>query len=246
MRPSLIRLDAWLVQRGLAHNKAEAHHLISSGVVWVDGIAATSVHAQVNPRRDIRMAPSKPRWVSRGAHKLLGALRAFGLSPSGKVCADLGASTGGFTQVLLRQGATRVYAIDVGRGQLAWELQRDDRVVVMDTTNARHLTHLPDPIDWVVGDLSFISLGTLLPVVHRLLRPNGTAVLLVKPQFEAPKQAVDDKGRVRSAQARTLAIQAVADRATQLGFAVEGSEDCVLPGAKAKNIEHFLHLSIIR
>lgn len=239
---SPVRLDALLVERGLAASRERAKELIESGAVLVDGIPAAKAAARVRPDRDIRLAAADHPWVGRGALKLLGVLEPFGIDPTGRTCADLGASTGGFTEVLLHRGAARVYAIDVGRGQLAWKLRNDPRVVVMEGVNARHLQSLPEPIDLVVGDLSFISLALILPAVHRLLRPGGEAVILVKPQFEAGRDAVSKGGRVRSEDARTEAIFTVRAAATGLGFEVLGAMDSSVAGAKAGNVEHFLHL----
>ncbi len=195
----------------------------------------------MRPDQAVRLARDEPRWVGRGARKLLGALEALDLQVEG-VAADLGASTGGFTQVLLLRGATRVYAIDVGHGQLDWSLRNDPRVVVMERTNARHLDGLPEPVDLVVGDLSFISLTLILPTVGRILRPGGQAVLLVKPQFEAGRRDVGSGGVVRDDQARLGAIARVRDAAGRAGFSVLGGVDSTLPGARGGNVEHFLHL----
>ncbi len=239
---SPVRLDALLVARGLAGSRERAKELIEAGEVLVDGLPSTKAGARVKPDRDIRLVGGDFPWVGRGALKLLGALDAFPVAIDGRVCADLGASTGGFTEVLLSRGAARVYAIDVGRGQLAWKLREDLRVVVMEGTNARHLTSLPDPIDVIVGDLSFISLRLILPTVRALLRPGGEAVLLVKPQFEAGKEAIGKGGLVRDAAERSRAIAEVAASAADHGFVVLGQADSVLPGARSGNVEHFLHL----
>lgn len=243
-RPHLVRLDALLVQRGLAASRQRARELILEGAVLVDGLPARRPATQVRPDRPIELARPDFQWVGRGALKLLGALETFGVDPAGLCCADLGASTGGFTQVLIERGAARVYAVDVGRGQLARVLVTDPRVVVMDGVNARHLEALPEPIDLVVGDLSFISLALILPTVSRLLRPEGRAILLVKPQFEAGPQAIGKGGRVRDADAREQAIQRVRAQASDLGFAVLDACDCAVPGARAGNVEHFLHLQV--
>jgi 23S rRNA (cytidine1920-2'-O)/16S rRNA (cytidine1409-2'-O)-methyltransferase len=241
-RPDLVRLDALLVKRGLAASRHRARELIEDGQVLVDGVPATRPATQVRPDRPITLARPDFPWVGRGALKLLGALDGFEVDPTGRTCADLGASTGGFTQVLIERGAARVYAIDVGRGQLARVLVTDPRVVVMDGVNARHLDGLPEPIDLVVGDLSFISLGLILPAVGRLLRAGGEAVVLVKPQFEAGRERIARGGRVRDDAARAGAIARVADEARALGFSVLAGRDCDVPGAKAGNVEHFLHL----
>lgn len=245
MKPaSPVRLDALLVERGLAASRERAKELIEQGAVLVDGIPASKSGARVRPDRDVRLVAEDHPWVSRGALKLLGVLEPLGVAPAGLVCADLGASTGGFTEVLLAQGASRVYAIDVGHAQLAWRLRTDPRVVVMEGVNARHLEALPEPVDLVVGDLSFISLALILPAVRRILRPGGRAVVLVKPQFEAGREAVGKGGLVRSEADRRAAIDAVRASAVAAGFAVLGSADSPLPGAKAGNIEHFLLLEL--
>ena len=226
----------------MAASRQRARELIEAGGVLVDGIPATKAGRRVRPDQAIELLREDHRWVGRGALKLLGALEPFEVDPTGWVCADLGSSTGGFTEVLLEHGAARVYAVDVGRGQLAWKLRTDDRVVVMEGVNARHLESLPEPIDLVVGDLSFISLDHILPTVARLLRPGGEAVILVKPQFEAGRDAVAPGGVVRDPEARAAAIASVRASASEAGFEVRAGEDCVLPGAKAGNVEHFLHL----
>jgi 23S rRNA (cytidine1920-2'-O)/16S rRNA (cytidine1409-2'-O)-methyltransferase len=241
-RSALVRLDALLVKRGFAETKPRARALIESGVVLVDGVPADRATAQVRPDRDIALARQDFPWVGRGALKLLGALRSFSADPAGLTCADLGSSTGGFTQVLLEHGARRVYAVDVGKGQLAWVLRQDPRVVVHEGVNARHLDALPEPIDLIVGDLSFISLARILPAVLRLLRPGGEAIVLVKPQFEAHRHAVGSGGKVRDDQARLDAIAKVRHEAQTLGFHLLGGADCDVPGAKAGNVEYFLHI----
>lgn len=231
-----------LVQRGLASSRQRARELIEAGVVRVDGLPVTKPASRVHPDRPLLLDESDHHWVGRGALKLLGALASFDFDPSGRVAADLGSSTGGFTQVLLERGAPRVYAVDVGRGQLAWSLRQDPRVVVMEGVNARHLEALPEPIDLIVGDLSFISLALILPAVHRLLRPGGHAVLLVKPQFEAGREGIAKGGVVKDDRVRDRAIAGVRAAAEGGGFQVLGGADSAVPGARAGNVEHFLHL----
>jgi 23S rRNA (cytidine1920-2'-O)/16S rRNA (cytidine1409-2'-O)-methyltransferase len=238
----LVRLDALLVTRGLAADREQAQALIERGVVQVDGIPAARPAAQVRPEQTLHVAGDDHRWVGRGALKLLGVLEPFGVQAAGLTCADLGASTGGFTEVLLEAGAARVYAIDVGKGLLAWRLRTDARVVNMEGVNARHLGALPEPIDLLVGDLSFISLALILPTIGRLLRPGGEAVVLVKPQFEAGRAAIAKGGVMRSDADRLAAIARVRDDAMAAGFELLAGMDSPLPGAKAGNIEHFLHL----
>ena len=241
-RAPLVRLDALLVKRGFADSPELARALIQSGVVLIDGVRMESAAAQVRPDRALSLARQDFPWVGRGALKLLGALRTFQVDPAEKSCADLGASTGGFTQVLIEQGARRVYAVDVGRGQLAWVLRKDPRVVVREGVNARHLQPLDEPIDLVVGDLSFISLRLILPAIQRILRPGGEAVILVKPQFEVRRTAVAAGGRVHSEDARHTAIAAVQQEASARHFSVLAGADCEVPGARARNVEYFLHL----
>ena len=181
------RLDTLLVARGLAPSRERARALIMAGEVRVAGRPVTKAGAPVPPDAEITLAttPAEMRYVSRGGLKLERALDAFQLDPAGCVCVDVGASTGGFTDLLLQRGAARVYAVDVGHGQLAWALRNDPRVTVMERTNIRHLEALPELVDCAVIDVSFISLRLVLPRVAALLKPGGWAVALVKPQFEA-------------------------------------------------------------
>ncbi len=241
-RPALERLDALLVRRGLAASRQRAADLIAEGVVLVDGVVATKPATRVRPDQALRLAEPDFPWVGRGALKLLGALEAFDVVVQGRCAADLGASTGGFTEVLLHHGAARVYAVDVGKGQLAWKLRTDPRVVNLEGVNVRHLEALPEPVDLVVGDLSFISLSLVLPAIARLADPGADVVVLVKPQFEAGREHVGSGGLVRDDEARTAAIDRVAADARAAGFEVLGGADSVVAGAKAGNVEHFLHL----
>jgi 23S rRNA (cytidine1920-2'-O)/16S rRNA (cytidine1409-2'-O)-methyltransferase len=195
-KPTRQRLDLLLTQRGLAPSRERARALIMAGEALVDGRAVTKAGELVSATAEVTLAtpPAELRYVSRGGLKLERALDTFALSPAGRVCLDVGASTGGFTDLLLRRGATRVYAVDVGHGQLAWSLRTDPRVVVMERVNIRHLTALPEPAECVVIDVSFISLRLVLPRVAALLAPDGWVVALVKPQFEAGR-AEADRGR---------------------------------------------------
>ena len=187
------RLDTLLVERELAPSRERARALIMAGDVLVDGQRAAKPGMLLAPdaRCELAAQASELRYVSRGGLKLEHALDCFALNATGRVALDVGASTGGFTDVLLRRGAKRVFAVDVGRGQLAWVLRTDPRVVVMEHTNIRHLAALPEPIDCAVVDVSFISLRLVLPVVARLLREEGWVVALIKPQFEAGRAAAD-------------------------------------------------------
>lgn len=239
-----VRLDRLLVDRGIAPSRQRARELIEAGQVLVDGHPAAKVAAQVDTARTVTLRDPDPGWVGRGARKLLGVLAPLGVDPQGRICADLGASTGGFTEVLLRGGAARIYAVDVGRGQLHERLAADPRVVVMDGVNARHLEALPEPIELLVADLSFISIRLVLPTIARLLRPGGEAVVLVKPQFEVGRGKLGSGGRVRSEADRVEAIEAIASECVAQGFVVRGGMDSPVAGARSGNVEHFLWLQL--
>ncbi len=228
--------------RGLVATRERAQAEIRSGNVLVDEVPVDKPGARVRDSAVIRLRAPPLRYVSRGGLKLEAALDHFGVAPSGRVCADLGASTGGFTDCLLQRGATRVYAVDVGQAQLAWSLRTDARVVVMEKTNARHLASLPEPVSLVVGDLSFISLRLILPTVRRLLASGGEAVVLVKPQFEVGRAHVGKGGLVSDEDARRAAIVGVAEAAVSEGFVLLGELESPVPGAKAGNREWLLYL----
>ncbi|MGK5498562.1 TlyA family RNA methyltransferase [Streptomyces sp. URMC 125] len=243
------RLDAELVRRRMARSREHASQLISAGRVTVGGTTATKPATQVETGAAIVVAEDAgdPDYVSRGGHKLAGALAAFtprGLAVAGRRALDAGASTGGFTDVLLRAGAAQVVAVDVGYGQLAWSLQSDERVVVKDRTNVRDLT-LEDiggePVDLVVGDLSFIPLGLVLPALARCAAPGADLVLMVKPQFEVGRERLGSGGVVRSPRLRAEAVRTVAGQALELGFGVLGVTASPLPGPSG-NVEYFLWL----
>ncbi len=243
------RLDAELVRRKLARSREHASQLIAAGRVTVGGTTASKPATQVETSAAVvvRADDSDPDYVSRGGHKLAGALAAFvphGLKIEGRRALDAGASTGGFTDVLLRAGAGHVVAVDVGYGQLAWSLQSDERVTVKDRTNVRELT-LDQidglPVDLVVGDLSFIPLGLVLPALVGCAAPDADLVLMVKPQFEVGKERLGSGGVVRSAALRAEAVTAVATRAAELGLGVLGVVASPLPGPSG-NVEYFLWL----
>lgn len=236
------RLDLELVRRGLAPSRERAQAEIRSGNVLVAERVVDKPGQKVDAALPIRLREAALRYVSRGGLKLEAALDQFGVVPSGWVCADFGASTGGFTDCLLQRGAARVYAIDVGYGQLAWTLRQDERVVVMERTNARHLDTLPEPVRLVVGDLSFISLRLILPSVAAVLAPGGEAVVLVKPQFEVGREHIGKGGLVRDEAARVRALREVAEAAGTTGMRVMGEMESPVPGAKAGNREWLLHL----
>jgi len=236
------RLDAALVRRGLAASLARAEAEIRAGNVLVDEVGLDKPGAKVAGSAAIRLRVAPAKYVSRGGLKLEAALDRLGVDPSGRACVDLGASTGGFTDCLLQRGAARVYAVDVGYGQLAWSLRQDPRVVVMERVNARTLEGLPEPVTLLVADLSFISLRTVLPVVRRLVSAGGEAVLLVKPQFEVGRERLGPGGLVRDDAAREEALAEVAATATAVGFTVRGAIESPVAGAKAGNREWLLHL----
>lgn len=191
MKSKLTRLDKYLVDKKLAESRTQAQAFIEEGRVTVNGQKALKPASQVGEGASVRVDAPERQWVSRGAYKLIKALDYFQISPDGKVCVDIGASTGGFTDVLLSRGAAKVYAVDVGYGQLAWKLREDPRVVVMERTNARYLTAEMlngEKADIIVSDASFISLKLLLGAMARLLKSDGVMAVLVKPQFEVGKE----------------------------------------------------------
>ncbi|AJT67994.1 16S/23S rRNA (cytidine-2'-O)-methyltransferase TlyA [Streptomyces lydicus] len=243
------RLDAELVRRKLARSREHASQLIAAGRVTVGGTTATKPATQVETSAAVvvREDAGDPDYVSRGGHKLAGAFAAFvpqGLRIKGRRALDAGASTGGFTDVLLRAGAGHVVAVDVGYGQLAWSLQSDDRVTVKDRTNVRELTLEQidsQPVDLIVGDLSFIPLGLVLPALVACAAPDADLVMMVKPQFEVGKERLGSGGVVRSAELRAEAVRGVAGRAADLGLGVLGVTASPLPGPSG-NVEYFLWL----
>ena len=232
-----------MARRGLARSREQAQGLITAGSVTVRGVIATKAATQVDPAEPIEVKEARESYVSRGAHKLIGALDVFpAVEVAGQDAMDAGASTGGFTQVLLERGANRVLAVDVGYGQLAWSVREDPRVVCLERTNVRFLTK--DDVPWlsalVVADLSFISLTTVLPALIRCSAPRADLLLMVKPQFEVGRSLVGD-GVVRDPEIRARAIQVVAEAAVTSGLAVRGISASPLPGPRG-NVEYFLWL----
>jgi len=238
-----VRLDRLLVDRDLAPSRHRARGIIEAGDVLVDGHPSTKVAAMVDVERQVTLRRPDPGWVGRGALKLDPVLTAWDIDVTDQIAADLGASTGGFTQVLLRRGVAKIYAIDVGRGLLHERVARDERTVVMDGVNVRYLDALPDPIDWVVADLSFISLDKVIDAIYRILGPTGRAVILVKPQFEVGRRNVGSGGVVRDASAREAAIGDRRSACEAAGFTVLAGMDSPVAGARSGNVEHFLHLA---
>jgi 23S rRNA (cytidine1920-2'-O)/16S rRNA (cytidine1409-2'-O)-methyltransferase len=246
--PRRLRLDAELVRRGLARSREQATDLIAAKRVKVAGVVATKPATGVSTDVALVVVPDldRPDYVSRGGHKLAGALAAFeplGLRVRGRRCLDAGASTGGFTDVLLRAGAREVLAVDVGYGQLAWPLRQDARVIVHDRTNIRDLTPevVGGEVDLVVGDLSFISLDLVLDALVGVTANDGDLALMVKPQFEVGKDNVGKGGVVREVDLRASAVAAVAGSAARRGWGAQAVVTSPLPGPSG-NIEYFLWL----
>lgn len=244
-RPRRRRLDAELVRRGLVPDREVARAVIEAGRVTVDGGPALKPTTLVHPGQALTVEAPPDRFVSRGGHKLEAALEGFGVDPTGLRCLDAGASTGGFTDCLLQHGAREVVAVDVGYGQIAHRLRQDGRVTLIERTNARELASgdVPgDPPDLVVADLSFISLGTVLPALRRVAAADASAIVLVKPQFEAPSADVEDGGVVRDPEVWASTIRDVAAAASELGWATAAVMPSPLWGP-AGNAEFLLHLA---
>jgi 23S rRNA (cytidine1920-2'-O)/16S rRNA (cytidine1409-2'-O)-methyltransferase len=241
-----VRIDVLLVERGLAPSRAKAQALLMAGQVFSHGQRIEKMGTLIERDADVVVTTTGRRFVSRGGEKLDHALTNFaplGLEVAGAVAADIGASTGGFTDCLLTRGAKKVYAIDVGYGQLAHSLRSDPRVVVRERTNAKHLTpsDFAEPIDLVAVDASFIGLGKLMPAIARSVRPGGALVALVKPQFEAGKKAAArGRGVIRDRAARVAAIHGAIEDIVRAGFTVRGEVDSALAGPKG-NVEHFVY-----
>ncbi|MCW2600628.1 MAG: hemolysin [Frankiales bacterium] len=233
-----------MVRRGLARSREQAAALIADGRVKVGGQVATKAATGVEAATAVLVeADEGEQWVSRGAHKLAGALDAFGYDPAGKRALDAGASTGGFTDVLLRRGAAHVVAVDVGYGLIAWSLRTDERVTVVERVNARALVpeQVGEPVDLVVADLSFIPLGLVLPALVRCAKPGADLLPMVKPQFEVGRENLPSGGVVRDPTARADAVRRVAGQAWSLGLGVRGVVASPLPGPSG-NVEFFLWL----
>ena len=238
------RVDAELVRRGLARSRQQAAELIGAGRVRIDGMPAAKPATAIPASANLTVADlGEHSWVSRGAHKLIGALDVFGISVDGRRCLDAGASTGGFTEVLLDRKAREVVSVDVGYGQLAWPLRNDPRVTVMERTNVRDLAadSIGGRVDLVVADLSFISLATVLPALTACAARSADIVPMVKPQFEVGKDRVGAGGVVSDPALRVDAVLRVARRAAQLHWHTVAVTASPLPGP-AGNVEYFLHM----
>ena len=237
------RLDQRLTELGLAESREKAKATIMSGLVYVNGQKSDKPGTPVSDGAKIEVRGAACPWVSRGGFKLAKALEVFEINPAGYVCIDCGASTGGFTDVLLKNGAARVYAVDVGYGQLAWSLRTDARVTVMERTNARNLTPdmFPESMDMAVMDLSFISIRLILPAVHALLKPEGEVVCLIKPQFEAGKADVGKKGVVRDRAVHERVLNEMLEFFPTAGYTLTGLDYSPIRGPEG-NIEYLAHL----
>ena len=238
-----IRLDQYLVQHGLIQSRERAKAMIMSGVVFVNEQKVDKAGEMIKEDAKVEVRGHDIGYVSRGGLKLEKAMQCFPLTPNGKVCMDIGASTGGFTDCMLQNGAVKVYAVDVGYGQLAWKLRTDERVVNMERTNIRYVTaeQLGERVDFASMDLSFISLRLVLPAVYGLLRDHGQAVCLVKPQFEAGKEKVGKKGVVRDAAVHEEVLSAFLGFSGEAGFALRGLDFSPIRGPEG-NIEYLAWL----
>jgi 23S rRNA (cytidine1920-2'-O)/16S rRNA (cytidine1409-2'-O)-methyltransferase len=240
-KPAKKRLDLLLVERGLADSAAKAQAMILAGEVSVDNVRADKAGASIAEDARVAVTSRTQKYASRGGIKLEGALGDFGLNPAGFVCLDIGSSTGGFTDCLLQKGASRVYAVDVNVDQIAWKLHQDNRVVRVER-NARELCHedIPEPVDLVVVDVSFISATKVLPPAAGIAKPGANLLVLVKPQFELPKEDVGTGGIVDDPALHEKAVEKVRVAAMATGLEILGMRPSHLPGAEG-NQEYFLH-----
>ena len=240
------RLDLILVQRGLAETRSKAQAIIMSGNVYIANQRLDKAGTMLDPDTPVEVRAETCPYVSRGGLKLEKALREFGVDPAGLVCTDSGASTGGFTDCLLQKGAKKVYAIDVGYGQLAWKLREDPRVVCMERTNIRYVKpeDIGEPVDLSVVDVSFISLRIVLPAIRALLSEKGQVVCLIKPQFEAGREKVGKKGVVRDPSVHLEVLEQFSALADELGFTIRSMTFSPVKGPEG-NIEFLAHLSLV-
>ena len=237
------RLDVLLTERGLCESRQKAQATIMSGLVFVRGQRADKPGTAYPEDAEIEVRGNALAYVSRGGLKLEKAMKEFGLRLDGCICADIGASTGGFTDCMLQNGATKVYAIDVGYGQLAWKLRCDERVINLERTNIRHVTEkeVPELLDFASVDVSFISLKLVLPVLYRLLKEGGEAVCLIKPQFEAGRELVGKKGVVREESTHVMVVENALSFAKDNGFTPIHLTFSPVKGPEG-NIEYLMHL----
>ena len=238
-----IRLDQLLVDKGLCASRERAKITVMEGNVFVDGQRVDKPGTAVDPEKTVEVRGEQLRWVSRGGKKLEKALQVFPVDPTGCVCIDCGASTGGFTDVLLQSGASKVYAVDVGYGQLAWKLRTDERVVNLERTNLRYVTReqIPEPLNLAVMDVSFISIRLVLPAVRELLKPEGQCICLIKPQFEAGREHVGKKGVVRDKSVHLAVVESFMEFFPTVGFTLMGLDYSPIRGPEG-NIEYLAWL----
>lgn len=237
------RLDVYLTEHGFAESRQKAQALIMSGVVYVDNQKADKAGTPVKEGQSVEVRGDTLKYVSRGGLKLEKAMSSFNISLDKMICADIGASTGGFTDCMLQNGASLVYAIDVGYGQLSWKLRTDERVVNLERTNFRYVTceQIPDELDFASVDVSFISLKKILPVMRELMHDNASAVCLIKPQFEAGRENVGKKGVVRDKSVHEAVVHDIVDFALNNGFSVHGLDFSPVKGPQG-NIEYLVLL----
>ena len=237
------RLDQLVYELGFTESRERARTTIMSGLVFVNGSRVDKPGTAVSPDAKIEVRGEALPFVSRGGFKLDKALKVFPVDPAGKICLDCGASTGGFTDVLLQHGAARVYAVDVGYGQLAWKLRTDERVVNLERTNLRYVTReqIPDPIDLAVMDVSFISVRLIIPALLPLLKPEADLICLIKPQFEAGREDVGKKGVVRDSEVHVRVVSEILAFAENEGLSVLGLDYSPIRGPEG-NIEYICHL----
>jgi len=237
------RLDLALFERGMCESRSKAGALIMAGQVFVNGRKELKAGRNVKESDVIEIRGEKMPFVSRGGYKLSKAVKSFGLELKNKVCMDIGASTGGFTDCMLQNGAEKVFSVDVGYGQLAWKLRTDERVINMERTNFRYITpdEIGEELDFASVDVSFISLKIILPVLFSLLKAGGEAVCLIKPQFEAGRERVGKKGVVRDAETHTDVVKSICEYAVFTGFSVRGIDFSPIKGPEG-NIEYLMYI----
>lgn len=238
------RLDVYLTETGMVRSRSEAQSIIMAGEVYINNQKASKAGEQVKGDENIEIRSNAKKYVSRGGLKLEKAMKVFPVSPKDKVCMDIGASTGGFTDCMLQNGAKRVYAVDVGYGQLAWSLRTDERVVNMERTNIRYVEEkdIEEKIEFFSVDVSFISLSLVLPVAWKIGSDNVCGVCLIKPQFEAGRDKVGKKGVVRDSEVHKEVIRKVVDFTKEIGFAVLGIDYSPIKGPEG-NIEYLMYIS---
>ncbi len=238
-----IRLDVFLVEQNMAPSRSAAQAMIMAGDVYIDNQKAMKAGETVKGTENIEVRSKGPSYVSRGGLKLEKAMKVFPATPAGKVCMDIGASTGGFTDCMLQNGAVKVYSVDVGYGQLAWKLRQDERVVNMERTNIRYIDRelVTEPLEFFSVDVSFISLKPVLPVAYELLKEGGEGVCLIKPQFEAGREKVGKKGVVREKSTHIEVIEKVLEFTKEIGFSVKGLDFSPIKGPEG-NIEYLMYI----